>query len=188
MRIIAGEAKGRKLLSPEGMNTRPTLDRVKESIFSIIQNKVYATRAIDVFAGTGSLGLEAVSRGAKECYLVDRNAATFENLKKNVENCKFEDRCKCLNLDSYEALQMLGNKKIVFDLIFIDPPYRKDMIPKAVDIITEKNMLQKEGIIVCKIDTIEELYQGNGVINLVDQRKYGNTTVCFYAQREDENE
>ena len=86
MRIIAGRAKGRRILSPDTMETRPTLDRVKENIFNIIQNYVRVSVALDVFAGTGSLGLEAVSRGAKECYLIDKSPVTFPLLKKNVEN------------------------------------------------------------------------------------------------------
>lgn len=180
MRIIAGLAKGRKLLSPEGMDTRPTLDRVKESIFNIIQNSVPYATVVDVFAGTGSLGLEAVSRGAKECYLVDKGNVTFPILKKNVENLNFSDKCTCLNMDSYSALEELARKKVVFDLIFIDPPYRKNMIPPAVDIISEKALLAKDGLIVTKIDSIEEIYHGNSEIELTNHKKYGNTTVCFY--------
>lgn len=183
MRIISGTAKGRKLLSPEGMGTRPTLDRIKESIFNIIQNKVPGSTVVDVFAGTGSLGLEAASRGAKECYLIDKGEITFKYLKQNVDNFKFNDFCKCLNTDSYSALQEFGRKGLIFDLIFIDPPYLKDMIPPAVDIVSEKHLLAEDGLIVTKIDTSEEIYQGNMEIELFDHRKYGNTTVCFYRHK-----
>ncbi|UZW12377.1 16S rRNA (guanine(966)-N(2))-methyltransferase RsmD [Clostridium pasteurianum] len=185
MRIIAGLAKGRKLLSPEGMETRPTLDRIKESIFSIIQNDVPYATVLDVFAGTGSLGLEAVSRGAKQCYLIDKSPITFPLLKKNVENLKFQNVCRCLNMDSYNALYKLSDDKCIFNLIFIDPPYMKNMIPKAVEIIDDKNLLHRDGVIATKIDSSEEIYSGNGNINLVDFRKYGNTTVCFYRYKED---
>ncbi|MEA4825696.1 MAG: 16S rRNA (guanine(966)-N(2))-methyltransferase RsmD [Clostridium sp.] len=185
MRIIAGIAKGRNILPPDGMQTRPTLDRVKESIFNIIQNRVPDSVAVDVFAGTGSLGLEAVSRGAKECYLVDKHPSTFKNLKQNVQNLKFEDKCICLNMDSYSALKDLGRKKKVFDLIFIDPPYAKEMIPPAVEIVTEESLLDKSGLIVTKIDSSEDIYEGNDQIILIDHRKYGNTTVCFYMHKED---
>lgn len=186
MRIIAGLAKGRKLLSPEGMETtRPTLDRVKQSIFSIIQNKTPYSIALDVFSGTGSLGLEAISRGAKECYLVDKSDITFPILKKNVENLNFQDKCILFNMDSYKALAEFTNRGIVFDLIFIDPPYRKNMIPPAIDIISEKSLLNKDGLIVTKIDTVEEIYEGNEKIVLTDKRKYGNTTVCFYKYKGD---
>jgi 16S rRNA (guanine(966)-N(2))-methyltransferase RsmD len=186
MRIIAGLAKGRKLLSPEGFDTtRPTLDRVKEAIFNIIQESVPYSVALDVFAGTGSLGLEAVSRGAKQCYLVDKSPVTFPLLKKNVENLNFTDKCECLNMDSYKALEHLDKKGIIFDLIFIDPPYRKDMIPPAIEYISNSNLLDKGGLIVTKIDSLEEIYEGNEKITLINHRKYGKTIICFYRYRED---
>lgn len=185
MRIISGVAKGRKILSPEGMGTRPTLDRVKQSIFNIIQNEIVGAKVLDVFAGTGSLGLEAASRGAKECFLIDKGESTFKFLRQNIEDLKFSDFCKAFNVDSYKALRDFGDKGIVFDLIFIDPPYLKDMIPPAVDIIADKRILVKDGLIVAKIDSSEKLYEGNDEISLVDHRKYGNTTVCFYRFRED---
>ncbi|MCY6483990.1 16S rRNA (guanine(966)-N(2))-methyltransferase RsmD [Clostridium aestuarii] len=185
MRIIAGSAKGRKILPPDGMQTRPTLDRVKENIFNIIQNRVVDAVVIDVFSGTGSLGLEAASRGAKECYLVDKHPTTFKFLKQNVINLKFEDKCKCLNMDSYDSLKEMCRKNKIFDLIFIDPPYAKEMIPPAIGIISEKMLLKKDGLIVTKIDSSEEIYEGNDDIVLINHRKYGNTTVCFYMYRED---
>lgn len=184
MRIIAGLAKGRKLLSPVGMGTRPTLDRIKESIFNIIQNYTYGSVVVDVFAGTGSLGLEAVSRGAKECHLVDKGEETFSLLKKNVENLKFEDKCRCYNMDSYKALELFIQKKMIFDIIFIDPPYLKDMIPPAIELVTKGKLLSPKGIIASKIDSSEKIFEGNEEIVLTDQRKYGNTTVCFYKYKE----
>lgn len=185
MRIISGLAKGRKLLSPEGMGTRPTLDRIKESIFNIIQHKVPGAKVLDVFAGTGSLGLEAASRGASQCYLIDKGDTTFKYLKQNIESLNFNDICKCFNLDSYAALKEFGNKGLIFDLIFIDPPYLKDMIPPAIDMITDKKMLSIDGLIVSKIDSSEKIYNGNESIELFDHRKYGNTTVCFYRHKEE---
>lgn len=185
MRIIAGLAKGRKILSPEGMETRPTLDRVKESIFNIIQGYVTDSRVLDVFAGTGSLGLEAVSRGASECSLVDKGTRTFELLKQNVEHLKFTDKCNCYNMDSYTALNEFAKKSKQFDIIFIDPPYSKEMIPPAFDIISKNSILHKDGIIVTKIDSEETIFEGNGKIVLIDYRVYGNTTVCFYRYKEE---
>lgn len=184
MRIIAGKARGRKILPPATMETRPTLDRVKESMFSIIQNCIPEAVVVDVFAGTGSLGLEAASRGAKEVYLVDKSNTTFPLLKQNVENLKFQDFCFPLNLDSYDALKMLSKKGKDFDVIFIDPPYCKEMIPKAIEIINENNLLKKDGIIVTKIDSIEEVYEGYKDIKLLKSKKYGNTTVCLYNYEE----
>ncbi|MGL5086596.1 MAG: 16S rRNA (guanine(966)-N(2))-methyltransferase RsmD [Clostridium sp.] len=180
MRIIAGKARGRKLIPPATMETRPTLDRVKEAMFSMIQESIPNAVTIDVFAGTGSLGLEAASRGAKEVYLVDKSPITYPLLKENVENLKFSEFCFPLNMDSYEALISLGRKGKIFDLIFIDPPYCKEMIPEAIKVIKENNLLSENGLIVTKIDTIEEIYEGYENITLTKSRKYGNTTVCFY--------
>ncbi|MBB6623003.1 16S rRNA (guanine(966)-N(2))-methyltransferase RsmD [Clostridium gasigenes] len=180
MRIISGKARGRKLIPPATMETRPTLDRVKEAMFSMILGYIPDAVVIDVFAGTGSLGLEAASRGAKEVYLVDKSPITFPLLKENVENLKFSEFCFPLNMDSYEALRSLAKKGKIFDLIFIDPPYCKEMIPEALKIVKENNLLQKNGLIVTKIDTIEEIYEGYENITLTQSRKYGNTTVCFY--------
>ena len=185
MRIISGSRRGSKLLSPEGMGTRPTLDRIKEAIFNIIQNRVDKAKVIDVFAGTGSLGLEAASRGAEKCYLVDKGEVTYKLLEQNIINLKFQDVCTSFNLDSYEALRNFANKKEKFDLIFIDPPYLKNMIPQAVDEIFKGDLLQRDGLIVSKIDTSEDIYPGNGEILLINSRKYGNTTICFYRYKED---
>ena len=151
MRIIAGKARGRKLIPPATMETRPTLDRVKEAMFSTIQ-----------------------------VYLVDKSAVTFPLLKENVDNLKFSDFCFPLNKDSYDVLRDLAKKGKVMDVIFIDPPYCKEMIPEAMKIIEENKMLNEDGIIVTKIDSIEEIYEGYGSIKLYKSKKYGNTTVCYY--------
>lgn len=184
VRIIAGKARGRKLIPPATMETRPTLDRVKESMFSMIQNYIPDAVVVDVFAGTGSLGLEAASRGAKEVYLVDRSKEAFSLLKQNIENLKFEDTCYALNKDSYEALRYLSDRNKLFDVIFVDPPYCREMIPEAIKIIYDKKILSKDGIIVTKIDSIEEIYKGYEEISLIKSRKYGNTTICLYKYEE----
>ena len=128
---------------------------------------------------------QAASRGAKEVYLIDKSSVTYPLLKENVEKLKFQEFAHPLNMDSYEALKLLANKGKVFDLIFIDPPYCKEMIPEAIKIIKENNMMDKEGIIVTKIDSIEEIYEGYKDIKLIRSKKYGNTTVCFYKYLED---
>lgn len=184
LRIISGRARGRKLIPPATMETRPTLDRVKESMFSSIQLYIPEAIVVDVFAGTGSLGLEAASRGAKEVYLFDKSSVTFPLLKQNVDNLKFEDFCFPMNIDAYEGLRKLANKGKKFDIIFIDPPYCKEMIPEAMKIIKEHEMLNENGIIVTKIDTIEEIYEGYENIKLSKSKKYGNTTVCYYKHEE----
>lgn len=183
MRIISGIAKGRKLISPVGKTTRPTLDRVKESMFDILNDKVLNASVLDAFSGTGSLGLEAVSRGAKECVLIDGSKETFSFLFQNVKNLKFDDKCKCYNMDSFETVKKLGENNNKYDIIFIDPPYSKNMIPKVVETVDSFNMLLKDGIIVTKIDYRENLYEGTDNIRLIDHRKYGKTIICFYRHK-----
>lgn len=180
MRIIAGKARGYKLIPPATMETRPTLDRVKEAMFSSIQSYIPEAVVVDVFAGTGSLGLEAASRGANEVYLFDKSSVTFPLLNQNVENLKFQDFCFPMNIDAYEGLKKLAAKGKKFDIIFIDPPYCKEMIPEAMKIVRESEILKIDGIIVTKIDTIEPIYEGYEDIKLSKSKKYGNTTVCYY--------
>ncbi|MFT8347858.1 16S rRNA (guanine(966)-N(2))-methyltransferase RsmD [Clostridium saccharoperbutylacetonicum] len=184
MRIIAGKARGNKLIPPATMETRPTLDRVKEAMFSSIQSYIPEAVVVDVFAGTGSLGLEAASRGANEVYLFDKSSTTFPLLKQNVDNLKFQDFCFPINTDAYLGLKKLADKGKKFDIIFIDPPYCKEMIPEAMKILKENEMLKEDGIIVTKIDTIEEIYEGYENIKLIKSKKYGNTTVCYYKYEE----
>ena len=184
LRIIAGKARGHKLIPPATMETRPTLDRVKEAMFSTIQLYIPEGVVVDVFAGTGSLGLEAASRGASEVYLCDKSDTTFPLLKENVKNLKFEDFCFPIKTDAYVGLKNLANKGKKFDIIFIDPPYCKEMIPEAMKIVEENNLLKEDGIIVTKIDSIEEIYEGYNNIKLSKSKKYGNTTVCYYKYEE----
>ena len=184
MRIIAGKARGHKLIPPATMETRPTLDRVKEAMFSSIQSYIPEAVVVDVFSGTGSLGLECASRGASEVYLFDKSSVTFPLLKQNVENLKFQDFCFPINTDAYSGLKQLASKGNKFNIIFIDPPYCKEMIPEAMKIIKEHEMLKEDGIIVTKIDTIEAIYEGYEDIKLTKSKKYGNTTVCYYKYEE----
>ncbi len=190
MRIIAGTKKGRKLLSPvnEGRitrkgdvhATRPTLDRVKEAMFSIIQTKIPGAVVLDLFAGTGSLGLEAASRGAGEVILVDYFKETYDLLVENIDNLEFNEKCKALYADYRDALKRLQAENLVFDIIFIDPPYLNQMIPGAIEFIEKNAMLSRSGVIITKTDTSEEVTEGYGRIAKLFDRKYGNTTLGFY--------
>jgi 16S rRNA (guanine966-N2)-methyltransferase len=153
-------------------------------MFSSIQSYIPEAVVVDVFSGTGSLGLECASRGASEVYLFDKSSVTFPLLKQNVENLKFQDFCFPINTDAYSGLKQLASKGNKFNIIFIDPPYCKEMIPEAMKIIKEHKMLKEDGIIVTKIDTIETIYEGYEDIKLTKSKKYGNTTVCYYKYEE----
>lgn len=183
MRIISGTAKGRNILSPVGMDTRPILDRVKESMFNIIQDKIYGSIVMDLFSGTGSLGLEAASRGAKKCYLIEKEKDVFSLLQKNIINSNLDHICEAYNMDSYRFLKKLASKSIKFDLIFIDPPYFKNMVLPAIELITENDLLNEDGLIIIKISSKEKIHINDEKIELVDYRKYGNTVLEFYKWR-----
>lgn len=187
MRIIAGIKKGHTILPPEDgyETTRPTLDRVKEAMFSILQRYIPSSVCLDLFAGTGSLGLEALSQGAKECFFVDESPKTFNILKKNIEKLNFTSVSHSYNISAESALKRFKDMGIVFDLIFIDPPYLKDMIPPCISYISENNLLKPDGVIMTKIDTSEVVFEGIENIRLLQKRKYGNTTLVWYLRKDE---
>lgn len=187
MRVIAGQAKGRHLHAPKGMSTRPTADRVKEAIFCVIAAYLEQSIVLDAFAGTGALGLEALSRGAKEAVLIEQNKKTFEVLKANIDLTGLEGAyaycADCLTL-----LNQFPNTKhpVPFDLIFLDPPYGKGWIKKAVTWILQKNILDREGILIIetsqkdKRQDIEDLLEFGLLV--VKQSDYGDTAVLYCKQ------
>ncbi|MEG2311457.1 MAG: 16S rRNA (guanine(966)-N(2))-methyltransferase RsmD [Bacilli bacterium] len=148
MRVISGKYKGKNLLGFNIKGTRPTMDRVKESIFAMIQINIKNSVCLDLFAGSGSMGIEALSNGAKKCVFVDNNITAITIIKKNTEFVK-ED-IKIYNLDYKQALNKFGNDNLKFDLIFIDPPYDNNIIENIIKQIDELNILNKNGLIICE--------------------------------------
>ena len=193
MRIISGTAKGRKILSPKNEGritekgevkaTRPTLDRVKESMFNILGHKVYDAVVLDMFAGTGSLGLECASRGANKVVFLERFKETYDILLENVRILGFDSVSKVYMKDSYEFIKSLASQGEKFDIIFVDPPYLNHMVDKAVKMIAEFDLLNTDGVIVTKYDREEPIYRPEEKYELVDERKYGNTIIAFYQSR-----
>lgn len=178
MRIISGQFRGRKLKTLEGMNTRPTADRVKESLFNILNTKVYDAKVLDLFAGSGSLGLEALSRGAVSCVFVDSSKEAINIIKENVSLCRAENSSKIINKD---YLNVIKSTNEVFDIIFVDPPYSKGI--EIIVLENAKNILSEEGIVIIETDQTdippEEI---NGLIKY-DARKYGRTIISFYEHK-----
>lgn len=181
MRIISGLARGTKLYTLEGINTRPTLDRIKEPLFSIIQNRIKDAIVLDLFSGSGALGLEALSRGAKKAILCDNSYKAIEIINKNVEKTHFEDKVKVVCKDYKKCLENADEK---FDLIFIDPPYEKNLAVSAVNIIINNNLLTKDGLIIIETDDekreIEQIKNLN--INICDLRTYGRVKLLFLTR------
>ena len=179
MRIISGKARGTKLYTLEGTNTRPTLDRVKESIFNIIQNEIEDATVLDLFAGSGAIGLECLSRGAKKAVLCDNSKEAIQIIKRNIEKTHMEECAKIINTDFETCLEKLKNEQ--FDIIYIDPPYATDYIFKSLKKIKEIGIVKKESIIIIETDDEQRILKeiGNIEIKIVDKRKYGRATIIF---------
>lgn len=179
MRIISGTARGTNLYTLEGSNTRPTLDRVKESLFNIINLKIYNAVVLDLFSGSGAIGLEFASRGAKEVVLCDNSKKATEIIKKNIEKTHLVEKVKLYNSDYIDYLK--NNKDKKFDIIYLDPPYKTDYIVKALDFILQYNMKDKDGLIIIETDEPNKIESEieNKNITILDKRKYGRAYLYF---------
>ena len=170
MRVISGIYKGRQLKGYTLKGTRPTMDRVKESLFDILGNRVVERVCLDLFAGSGNLGIEALSRGSKFGYFVDREYMAYKTIKDNLTLLNILN-AEVLNMDYLKALEKLNTIK--FDIIFLDPPYKSDYLEKAVRKISELKLLSDKGIVVLESDDINKLYY-NDYFKEVVTRKYGD--------------
>ncbi len=176
MRIISGKYKGRILEGFDLNGTRPTMDRVKESLFGIIQNHIKDCTCLDLFAGSGSLGLEALSNGAKKCYFVDNNLQSIQTVKRNCQKLKIEEEVIFFNQEYEQSLFYFHQNHISFDLIFLDPPYQKHWIQNSLNKIEQYHLLNEFGIIVCEY----ELESFNSIYTCIKEKKYGNKNVKIY--------
>ena len=178
MRVITGTARGRRLKELEGMETRPTTGKVKESLFSIIQFDIEGRRVLDLFAGTGQLGIEALSRGAAEAVFVDKRADAVKLVRDNLELCGLLDRARVRSGDSLAYLRS-GEK---FDLIFLDPPYGTGMLEKAMEIITEIDIVSENGIIVCENGSSADWPAVKAPYRLQKDYRYGKIRTALYRR------
>jgi 16S rRNA (guanine(966)-N(2))-methyltransferase RsmD len=148
MRVISGSARGRRLKELQGMDTRPTTDKVKESLFNIIQFEIEGRQVLDLFGGTGQLGLEALSRGAARCTFVEQRKDAVALIRENIKTCGFVgDQA---HLVQGEAISFLSSCREKFDLIFLDPPYQTDLLERSIDAVMKFDILREHGIIVCE--------------------------------------
>lgn len=150
MRVISGSARGLKLKSPEGLSTRPTADRIKESLFNIIAPYLYDCSFLDLFSGSGAIGIEALSRGAKDATFVDYDKKSIDIINQNVSSAKMIEKSTIYNLNVLDALDTLNINNKSFDIIFLDPPYDKGLLLPALKKIENTNLLKKDGFIICE--------------------------------------
>lgn len=179
MRVITGLARGRRLLTLEGVDVRPTTDRVKEAIFSIIQFELEGRKVLDLFAGSGQLGIEALSRGAASATFVDQNKKSIEVIEENLKTTGLGKNTIVKNSDSVSFLSMT---KDAFDIAFLDPPYDKGLIEKALPILCEK--MAQGGCIICETGINEELPEEAGKFAIYRDYKYGKIKITVYREKE----
>lgn len=177
MKVISGKYKGRSIIGFDLYGTRPTMDRVKESLFAMIQDDLKNKKVLDLFSGSGNLGIEAISQGAKEAILVDVNPKAYKTIKKNVEMIGVE-KTAVLNMDYKKALKHLKENNIKLDLIFLDPPYDTNYIETSIKLISEYDLLEKEGLLICETSSLSKIVYSE-LFECIKQKKYGDKIVVI---------
>ena len=175
MRVITGKCRGKKLVTLEGLDTRPTTDMVKEAIFSVIQFDIAGASVLDLFAGSGQMGIEALSREASHCVFVDSNPEAVKIVRQNLNDCKLINDARILGMDSMEYLRV---SKGGFDIVFLDPPYKSGLIQQALGLLGGK--LNGGAIVVCEHEKELELDESYGELRLHKRYKYGKTAVTVF--------
>ena len=184
MRIIAGEFRGRKLKSPDNYDIRPTSDKVKEAVFSIISPQITdKSVAMDLFSGSGSMGLEAISRGVSRVYFSDCNKDSLRLTKENIRLCGAEDRSILLSGDFRENVRRVKEK---VDFFFIDPPYADGFVLPAADAILDAGILADDGLLICEHEKFDPMPDEYRTLKTVRSRRYGRTCITIYALTKEE--
>ena len=177
MRVITGTARGRKLVSPVGYDVRPTSDMAKESVFSILNFDIEDKVFLDLFAGSGQMGIEALSRGAKKAIFIDNSREAQKVIAQNIKLTGFEDKSR---LDYKDFKTFLTANREIIDIAFLDPPYNKNIIDEALPLLSDS--MSEEGIIVCETDKKEELPQESGDFKIHKVYQYGRAKITVYRR------
>jgi len=182
MRIIAGTVRRTNLIAPKGLNTRPTSDMAKEGLFNILSAKIYGACFLDLFCGSGAIGLEALSRGAKEAVFIENTKTAIAAVSQNLKKTKLQN-AQILEMPAEKAISKLAANGRMFDIIFMDPPYDTMLITQTLIQLAEANLLAKMGIIIAETDSSmhkENLIDTPSTFQLTDTRIYGRTCFLFY--------
>lgn len=182
MRIIAGDAKGRKIEAPSGLQTRPTLDRVRENMFNMLQGSISGGKVLDLFAGSGALSLEAISRGAASAVMVDHDRRAIDIQRKNIETLSYTDRILQHHCDWEKAIEQLKNEDKKFDLVFLDPPYSFRATEKVF--MALKPLLEQEAIVVLEHSSKDRISIPAGY-SIFKERSWGYCAVSMYRAEQE---
>ena len=185
VRVISGSARGLKLNTPGDDRVRPTTDRVKESMFNIVQDWVYDSQVLDLFAGSGALGIEALSRGASQAVFCDNSLDSIKIIKSNIEKARVADRSQIVSGDFKRSLRDMEAKNQSFDMIFVDPPYYEGLFEEVLDTIRSCKILKKDGIVIVEHDAKKPIGQVEG-LEVYKEKKYGITMLTFYCLEDDD--
>lgn len=183
MRIIAGKAKSLPLTAPAGANTRPTTDRIKETLFNMIQLQLPEAYFLDLFAGSGGIGLEAVSRGAAHAVFVEQDQKAADCIKKNIAFTKFENQCTLLHMDVMSALHRLGGSPQAFDIIFLDPPYEQSLEKEVLNYLKNAAFLHADTMIIIEAALHTDLSYIKEMGFLITKEKKYKTSEHFFLKR-----
>ncbi|HHV28721.1 MAG TPA: 16S rRNA (guanine(966)-N(2))-methyltransferase RsmD [Clostridium sp.] len=180
LRVIAGTAKGHKLKTIKGLTTRPTSDKVKGSVFNILAVLIPEAKVLDIYAGTGSLGIEALSRGADSAVFVDKSSECSLTIRENLAHTKLESKATVIAGDVFVILNKISKNNKKFDIIFLDPPYGKGLVGETLKSIVENDIIVPEGIIVAEHDVADMVPEEVGSLKRYRWQKYGDTVISFY--------
>ncbi|MBS4189104.1 16S rRNA (guanine(966)-N(2))-methyltransferase RsmD [Bacillus sp. FJAT-49705] len=180
MRVVSGTRKGKTLKVVPGNSTRPTTDKVKEAIFNIIGPYFDGGMGLDLFAGSGGLGIEALSRGAEKVIFVDMDGKAIQTIRENVKTCEFEDKVEIYRNEAERAIKALIKRELAFDIIFLDPPYKKQQLLKLLELINENNLLSESGTIVCEHGSEILLPDNVGKLFKQKHETYGIIAITIY--------
>ncbi len=181
VRVVSGVCKGRALKAVPGNTTRPTTDKVKEALFNMIGPYFDGGIGLDLFAGSGGLGLEALSRGLDKVIFVDRDKKALQTIHENIQACKMEEKAEVYRNDADRALKALMKREIGFDYIFLDPPYKKQQLISLMQEISEKRLLKNSGYIICEHSHDVELPESTGEFTQTKHEKYGIIAITIYS-------
>ncbi|MEH7414221.1 16S rRNA (guanine(966)-N(2))-methyltransferase RsmD [Neobacillus drentensis] len=181
MRVVSGICKGRPLKAVSGNTTRPTTDKVKEALFNMIGPYFDGGMGLDLFAGSGGLGIEGLSRGLEKVIFIDRESKAIHVIQENIKACKLEDRVEVYRNDADRALKALIKRGLSFDYIFLDPPYKKQQLVSLMEKMDQQDLVKKDGIIVCEHSFDVELPQTVGRFNQIKHEKYGIIAVSIFT-------